>query len=307
MKAITAVIPSEVTTSVEIDYVQCISAVGLHRMAYRSWGKRNNPNLIICVHGLTRRATDFNILAQRLSQDYRVICPDVVGRGDSDWLTDPKHYHVGQYVADMVTLIAAVKAQSNPSEFKLGWIGTSMGGLIGMTLAGLQNTPINSLILNDVGPHLEPIGLARIGKYVGESPYWTSYDDALTQAKKIAQTFAPEDEAQTLALSIPMIRPQDKGWTLHYDPAIAMNFNVATPDAIALGEVLLWHSYDAIKCPSLVIRGEYSDLFSEITHQAMAQRGPKAQLATVSGVGHAPSLLSEKQINLVETFLKSHV
>jgi pimeloyl-ACP methyl ester carboxylesterase len=157
--------------------VQCLAPSGLHRMAYTEWGARDNPRVLVCVHGLTRNGRDFDALADAMSAHYRVICPDVVGRGQSSHLRDPSAYGIPQYVADMVTLIARLNVES------VHWVGTSMGGLIGMALAALEGTPIRKLVLNDVGPVITAESLQRIGTYVGTNPDWATFDEALAFVK----------------------------------------------------------------------------------------------------------------------------
>ena len=152
--------------------VCCASPSGLHRMVYYEWGERGNTKVLVCVHGLSRNGRDFDILAQALAGDYRVICPDVVGRGRSDWLRDPAGYTIPQYVADMMVLIARLDVET------VHWLGTSMGGLIGMVLASLENTPVTRLLLNDVGPEISSASIRRIGEYIGRAPKFDTYDDA---------------------------------------------------------------------------------------------------------------------------------
>ena len=153
-------------------FVQCLDSRGLHRMAYHEWGDAANPKVLVCVHGLTRQGRDFDVLAQALADDYRVICPDVVGRGESDWLADPMGYAIPYYVADMVTLLARLDAQ------EVHWVGTSMGGLIGLGVASLAGSPVSRLVLNDVGPAIEPSSLQRIGQYLGQPAHWATLDEA---------------------------------------------------------------------------------------------------------------------------------
>lgn len=166
-------------------FVQGASPAGLHRMACTEWGDSANPRVLLCVHGLTRSGRDFDRLAQAFSHDYRVVCPDVVGRGLSDWLADPGYYGVAQYVADMVTLVARLNVET------VDWFGTSMGGLIGMALGGLPNTPVRKMLLNDVGPHIEPVALQRVGEYLGKAPRFASLDEGVRHAAALAASFGP--------------------------------------------------------------------------------------------------------------------
>lgn len=280
-----------------LDFVQCLDPRGLHRMVYWEWGDPANPRVLVCVHGLARQGRDFDTLAQALRQHYRVVCPDVVGRGRSDWLRDATGYQIPAYVADMVTLLARLNAKT------LHWVGTSMGGLIGLGLAALADTPIERLVLNDVGPTLEPVALQRIGTYLGQPAHWASEEQAADALWAISQSFGPHTREQWLALSRPQLRPDGAGFKPHYDPGIALPFRAVTPELARAGEAMLWASYDAIRCPTLLLRGAESDLLTRATAQAMAQRGPKARVHEFPGVGHAPTLVAPDQVAVVRDFL----
>jgi pimeloyl-ACP methyl ester carboxylesterase len=284
-------------TEPRLDSVQCLGARGLHRMAYVEWGDPANPRVVVCVHGLARQGRDFDTLAQALCQHYRVVCPDVVGRGRSDWLADPAGYQIPAYVSDMVTLMARLKAD------EVHWVGTSMGGLIGLGLAALPNSPIRKLVLNDVGPTIEAAALQRIGAYLGQPLRWASVDEAADYLWSISASFGPHSRDQWLALTRPMLKPDGDGFKLHYDPAIAAPLRAVTPEMAKAGEAMLWASYDALRCPTLLLRGADSDLLSPATAQAMTQRGPKARLHEFTGVGHAPTLIAPGQIDVVREFL----
>jgi pimeloyl-ACP methyl ester carboxylesterase len=277
--------------------VLCISPSGLHRMAYQEWGDPDNPRVLVCVHGLSRNGRDFDTLAQALAADYRVICPDVAGRGDSEWLKNPMEYAVPVYVADMVTLIARLNVES------VDWLGTSMGGLIGMGLAALQGSPIRRLVLNDVGPVIIGAGLQRISQYLGKPPPLPSFEAAVQLIKATSATFGPHSEAEWRTLTENVVQEQaDGSYRLHYDPAIATPFAV---DATGK-DMDLWRFYDGIRCPTLVLRGAESDLLRRETAMAMTQRGPKARLVEFAGVGHAPTLMHADQIGVVKEFLLSN-
>ncbi len=284
-----------------LKHVQCLGAKGLHRMAYWEWGDTTNPRVLVCVHGLSRQGRDFDTLAAALSGEYRVVCPDVVGRGHSDWLADPMGYAIPAYVADMVSLLARLDAQT------VHWVGTSMGGLIGLGLASLPDSPVQRLVLNDVGPAIEFASLQRIGSYLGLPVTWPSEQAAADALWAISQGFGPHTPEQWLALTRPQLRPDAEhgaGFKSHYDPAIAVPFRLITPELAAAGEAALWASYDRVACPTLLIRGEQSDLLSAATAQAMTQRGPRARLAVLRGVGHAPTLVQPDQVALVREFLR---
>jgi len=277
--------------------VQCLDSRGLHRMAYWEWGDAANPRVLVCVHGLSRQGRDFDTLARDLCGEYRVVCPDVVGRGRSDWLADPMGYSIPAYVADMVTLLARLDAEA------VDWVGTSMGGLIGLGLASLPGAPVRRLVLNDVGPTIEPAALARIGTYLGQPVHWKTLDEAADALWAISQGFGPHTREQWLALTRPQLRPQGDGFGPHYDPAIAVPFRAVTPEIAAAGTAALWQSWDRLSCPTLLLRGAESDLLSHATAEAMTQRGPRARLHEFPGMGHAPMLVQPDQRQVVREFL----
>ena len=284
-------------TEPHLNHVQCLGARGLHRMAYWEWGDSANPHVLVCVHGLARQARDFDTLARALSADYRVVCPDVVGRGRSDWLADPAGYQIPAYVADMVTLLARLDAQT------VHWVGTSMGGLIGLGLASLPQSPVERLVLNDVGPTIQFKALQRIGSYIGQPLRWNTVDEAAEYLLSISAGFGPHSREQWLALTRPMLKADGDGFVLHYDPAIALPFKAITPEIAAAGEAMTWAAFNAIRCPTLVLRGAESDVLARDTAQSMMQRGPKARLHEFAGVGHAPTLVADDQIAVVREFL----
>lgn len=285
-----------------LKYVQCLGAAGLHRMAYWEWARQDgdaNAPTLVCVHGLSRQGRDFDTLARALSEQYRVICPDVAGRGRSDFLTNPGGYQIPAYVADMVTLLARLDVES------VDWIGTSMGGLIGMGLAALPNSPIRRLVLNDVGPAIRFEALQRIGTYLGLPMEFDSVEEGTAYLWTISQSFGPHTAEQWAALSAPMFKPNGAKLKLHYDPQIARPFAAVTPELAAAGEAALWQAWDAIRCQVLLLRGADSDLLSSETARGMTERGPRARLHEFGGVGHAPTLVQDDQIAVVREFLRS--
>jgi pimeloyl-ACP methyl ester carboxylesterase len=289
-----------------LHHVTCSSAAGLHRMAYWEWGDPANPRVLVCVHGLSRQGRDFDTLARDLATDYRVVCPDVVGRGHSDRLIDPRLYGVPTYVADMVTLVARLNVP------EVHWVGTSMGGLIGLALAALKGTPITRLVLNDVGPVIEPGFIPRILGYLGVPVFWRTLEEAADATWAVSRGFGPHTREQWLELTRHQLVPDEQddghghrvaGFKPHYDPAIAVPVRAATPEAAAAGEAMLWHLYDQIQCPTLLLRGADSDLLSAATAAAMAARGPRCQVHELPGVGHAPTLVAADQRERVRRFL----
>lgn len=277
--------------------VQCLSPGGLHTMRYTQWGDPRNPRVLLCVHGLARTGRDFDRLARELAGEWRVVCPDIAGRGRSDRLRDPAHYQLSQYAADIVTLIARLDVE------QVAWLGTSMGGLIAIGLAGLPESPIRRLILNDVGPHLELAGLLRIGAYVGQPVRFESLAAAVAYNRAIAPGFGLRTDAEWEELTASALRPDGDGFVLHYDPAIGVPLRALTPEAVQAGEQMLWHLYDHIACPTLLLRGETSDLLSVESAAQMCARGPQPRLVTIPGVGHAPMFFDPAQIAIVRDFL----
>ena len=298
-------------------HVTCPDAAGGHRMAYWQWGQPDSPHLVLCVHGLTRQGRDFDVLARALCAQaglssaggIRVVCPDVAGRGESDWLQDPMGYQVPAYAADMLALLAHLHAQAPIAT--LDWVGTSMGGLIGMVVCGQPGlalpAPVRKLVLNDVGPALQWQAIQRIGAYLGQAGHFDTLEDAADAMWTISSSFGPHTPEQWLALSRPMVRPvvpdARTPLRLHYDPAIAIPFKLADEEGAQQGEAMLWQLYDGIQAETLVVRGAQSDLLSPQTAQAMTQRGPRARLVEFDGVGHAPTLIAQDQVAAVTGFL----
>ena len=291
-----------------LEFVNCPDANGGHRMAYWQWGNPVSRHVVVCVHGLTRQGRDFDSVAQALCDQsggtLRVVCPDVVGRGKSDWLKDPQGYQISTYVADMLPLLNQLQADT------LDWLGSSMGGLIGMVLAGQPELPafarIRRLILNDVGPTIEWQSIERIGQYLGNTGAFQTEQQAADALWKYAGSFGPHTPEQWLALTRPMLKPMADGsgrLTLHYDPKLALPFLTVTKESTEQGEALLWQTYDQIKADTLLVRGADSDLLSKATAQAMTQRGPKARLIEFAGVGHAPTFIAPDQVQAVLSFL----
>jgi len=279
--------------------VQCLSGRNLHRMAYWEWGDPANDTVLVCVHGLTRQGRDFDTLSRTMLDRYRVVCPDVVGRGRSDWLRDPMGYGLPLYVADMVALLARVNART------VHWLGTSMGGLIGLGVAALGESPVSRLVLNDVGPRLDPAGLARIGGYVGQVRRWKTLDEAADAIWAISTGFGPHTREQWLALTEPQLKTDGDSLVPRSDPDIAVPFKATTPEIAAAGEAALWQTFDAVRCPTLLIRGAESDLLSRDTAREMGNRGPRACLIEFAGIGHAPMLVQPEQTAAVREFLLS--
>jgi pimeloyl-ACP methyl ester carboxylesterase len=289
-------------------------------MAYWQWGDPRSPHVVICVHGLSRQGRDFDVLAQSLceaagshQQTVRVVCADVAGRGESDWLKDPMGYQVPAYAADMLALFAQLQSES-PIE-ALDWVGTSMGGLIGIVVCGSAAArppesglpAVRRLVLNDVGPAIQWQAIVRIGTYLGQSGHFNNEEEAAAAMLAISSGFGPHTPEQWLALSRPMLRPVSDAapnpLRLHYDPAIAGPFKLATEESTRQSEAILWHLYDQIASRTLLLRGADSDLLSVETAHAMTLRGPRARLVEFAGVGHAPTIVAPDQVAAVTNFL----
>ena len=269
-----------------------LSASGFHRLAYCEWGAPDAPRTLICVHGLTRNGRDFDSLAATLAQQgYRVACPDVVGRGTSDWLADPAGYGYPQMLADAAALVARLGVG------QLDWVGTSMGGLTGMMLAAQPKTPIARLVINDVGPFIPKAALARIAGYLGQNPVFPDLAEAEAYIRRVHAPFGALSDTQWRHLTEHSLRPDEGGLRLRYDPAIAQAF-AGEPE-----DVDLWSLWDAITIPVLLLRGAQSDLLLSETAAEMTRRGPRAELVEIPGCGHAPALMDPAQIAIIADWL----
>jgi len=271
-----------------------LSPHGFHRVVYYEWGDPDNPNVVVCVHGLGRNGRDFDVIAEALAPTHRVLAIDMPGRGRSDWLADPNDYIFPTYLATLTALIARSGAA------QVDWIGTSMGGLLGMVAAAQPKSPIRRLVINDVGPQLEAAALERIGSYIGQDPTFASYPEIEGYLREISAPFGPLNDLQWEHLTRTNVRQRaDQRWGLAYDPGIAVPFRnaPAPPD--------LWPVWDAITCPVLVLRGAHSDLLSSEVAAAMALRGPSPRVIEFAGVGHAPMLLGPEQYLPVLEFLRA--
>jgi pimeloyl-ACP methyl ester carboxylesterase len=270
-----------------------LSPHGFHRVVYYEWGDAANPRVVVCVHGLGRNGRDFDVIAETLAATHRVLAVDMPGRGQSDWLADPNDYVFPTYLTTLTALVARSGADT------VDWIGTSMGGLLGIVFAAQAKTPIRRLVVNDVGPKLEAAALARIGTYIGQDPTFATFAEIDAYIRVISAPFGLLSDAQWDHLSRTNVRTRADGrWGLAYDPGIAVPFRNAPAPAD------LWPLWDAIKCPALVLRGATSDLLSRDVADAMAARGPRPRVIEFAGVGHAPMLLDPAQIGPVVEFLR---
>ncbi|TXF13005.1 alpha/beta fold hydrolase [Pelomicrobium methylotrophicum] len=301
----------------------CLDPHGFHRVAYTEWGDRSNPHVVVCVHGLTRNRRDFDFLAMALAEHCRVVCMDVVGRGDSDWLEHKEDYGFPLYLSDAAALIAHLTAPvpedwwtlprrlfSRSNATRLDWIGTSMGGLIGMMLAARARTPIRRLVLNDVGPLVPWAGLARLkGIHAGLYTKFRDLEEVEAHLRAVCATFGPLDDAKWRHVARHSARRlEDGSYVLACDPGIVGSLRSSATDGIEFGTdflmgVDLWPVWEAVRCPVLVLRGAESDLLLASTAQEMTRRGPQARVVEFPGIGHAPWLMTDEQIGVVREFL----
>jgi cobalt-zinc-cadmium efflux system protein len=277
-------------------FVTCTSPDGPHQMAYHAWGTPSNSKVLVCVHGLTRRGSDFITLAEAMSQDYYVVCPDVVGRGNSDRLQNPMHYAVPQYLADMAKLVKQLGVTH------VDWFGTSMGGLIGMVYAAMPRNPIRRMLINDVGPRIEPEAIKRLSSYVGQAFSFTNRADALQRLNEICASFGTHTPEEWEIYNGPMVVQKEGLWVMHYDPDISVPFASVNPMMAKAGEMAMWHTFKQIHIPMLIVRGGESDLLSAKTVAEMCRLNPYVRSIEIPGIGHAPAFVKSEQVALAKEF-----
>lgn len=264
-----------------------------HRIAYTQWGKAHNDKVLMCVHGMTRNSRDFDYFARAMEADYKVICPDLVGRGRSEWLNVKQDYDYPLYCSDMAALLARLYTD------QVDWVGTSMGGMIGMLLAAVPNSPIRRLVLNDVGPFMSKAALERIAEYVGADPRFRSLDEVEAYLREINAPFGPLTDEQWAHYAQHGSRQTEDGdLGLAYDPAIGLALRSG-----ALEEVSMWPVWDAVRCPVLILRGAESDVLLPETAEEMLAKKPQAKLVEFTGIGHVPALMAKDQIDIVREWL----
>jgi len=262
-------------------------------LAWTEWGEERASRTVLCVHGLTRNARDFDFLAARLAVGgTRVLCVDVVGRGRSDWLEDPRGYVLDTYVGHMRELLDRLELDA------VDWIGTSMGGLIALGLAARQPERIARLVLNDIGPFVAAAALEPIRAYLGLDLSFADLAELEAHLRRIHAGFGPLTEAQWRHLAIHSARREGGRLRLHYDPAIRVPFLEETAE-----DLDLWPAYERLSCPVLVLRGALSPVLDPATAMAMTMRGPRARLVTFAGIGHAPALMRAEQIETIAGWL----
>jgi pimeloyl-ACP methyl ester carboxylesterase len=279
----------------QLRYVRCLTTSGFHRIAYWDWGVPDPDRTVVCVHGLTRNGRDFDEVARALVADgHRVVCPDVVGRGRSDWLDDASLYAIPTYCADLTALLARLDVE------QVDWVGTSMGGLIGMAMAAQKGTPIRRLVLNDIGPLVPKDAVARIGSYVGVGPRdFATFEEVEALIRRISASFGPLTAAQWRYLTETTTRQRADGrWEITYDARIGDAFR-----ALGDKDIALWFFWDAIQAPVLSLRGATSDVFPRAVQDEMLQRKDSTQRVEFAECGHAPALLEPHQIEPIRRFL----
>jgi pimeloyl-ACP methyl ester carboxylesterase len=263
---------------------------GFHDMAYTERGDAEAP-VVVCVHGLTRQGRDFDRLAEALAPDFRVICPDLPGRGRSDWLSDPNLYQPQTYITALSHLLAVL-------DRPVLWVGTSLGGICGMVLAGQSGTPITRMVLNDIGPFIPAAAIGRIRDYLLPPPEFADLGALEAHLRVIHGPFGVPDDAAWAEMARHSARRLPNGAvTLHYDPAIAEPMRAQEP-----ADVNLMAFWQKIEAPMLTIRGELSDLLLPETLAEMERSGSAS--LTIPGVGHAPALMDRETILAISAFLR---
>ncbi|ROO25980.1 alpha/beta fold hydrolase [Salinisphaera orenii] len=290
--------------TIDISKHYCLNPAGFHRIASTNWGALHHARTAICAHGFSRNGRDFDRLAAALAErDYRVYCPDAVGRGASDWLTQRSHYNYDQYVRDSATLVSHAtasyaEASQTPAPPHLDWIGTSMGGMVGMMLAARPGTPIRRLVLNDIGACISAQSLNRIGAYVSTTPTFATLAAYQAHLAEIHASFGPLGDAGWRHLAEHSYRLENGRYLPHYDPAIASAFDEPIEE-----DVETWDLWTAIEVPTLIIRGEQSDLLSAETLDRMVELRPDTQVVEIADAGHAPALMREQELEPILAFL----
>ena len=295
---------------------------GFHRVAYFDWGNPSSGHSVICVHGLSRNSRDFDFLARELARDWRVVCMDVAGRGESEWLADKTDYRFSTYLADAAALIARITTplarpyfgafrgqRANAQAPQIDWVGTSMGGLIGMLLAAKPGSPIRRLVLNDVGPFIPWSALYRLKGYLDGGRVFGKLDEVDAYLRDACEPFGALTDEQWRHLAEHSVDPTDNGeYRLRYDPAIRHTMRGHADPEFPLGPnvfagIDLWTVWNEIRCPILVVRGARSDVLSRATLERMRTSKPGLGVVEFPDVGHAPALMSGPQIDAVREFL----
>jgi pimeloyl-ACP methyl ester carboxylesterase len=285
-------------TAPRFDDLPVLGPHGFTRVGYTEWGERSARRTIVCVHGLTRNSRDFDFLAQRLvERGARVIAPDLPGRGRSEFLAHAEDYGTALYVTAMAALIARLDVE------EVDWVGTSLGGHIGMEIAAREHTPIRRLVLNDFGARIPVAALQRIAAYLRRAHLFESLAEVEAYLRDVYAPFGKLTDAQWRHLAVNGVVQDKDGYTLHYDPAIVEQFSRPL-----LLDVALWRVWDHVACRTLIIRGAESDLLLASTASEMTRRGIAAgaglvEYVEIPGCGHAPALMSDDQVKVIADFL----
>ncbi len=290
---------AEVALTPRFEEVKALGPHGFTRVGYTEWGPPDGERVVLCVHGLTRNSRDFDFLARRLAKaGMRVVAPDLPGRGRSDWVPNAADYTTPLYLAAMAAVIAKVGVE------QVDWVGTSLGGHVGMEMAAVAGAPIRRLVLNDFGARVAASALQRIGGYLRIKRRFATVDELEAHLRSIHDTFGTLTDPQWHHLALHSAAKTDEGdFRQHFDPAIGRAFS--WPMMVDIG---LWHVWEKVTCPTLILRGEDSDLLHASTVREMSKRGAaaekgKVRTIEVRGCGHAPALMADYQIALIEEFL----
>jgi pimeloyl-ACP methyl ester carboxylesterase len=299
------------------EFFQALGNGGFHRIAYTDWGELANPHVVVCVHGLARNSRDFDFLAEALAGDCRVVCMDVAGRGESEWLESKSEYTFSTYQNDAAAMLARASAPAASlirrlfprKPARVDWVGTSMGGLIGMFLAAKRGSPIRRLVLNDVGALIPWSALFRMKGYITRGRRFSGLDGVETYLREVCAPFGPLSDRQWRHLAQHSAkRSADGDYQLSYDPRIGEGLHGHIDPEFPIGPDLLrgidlWNVWSKVECPTLVLRGAESEVLLKRTLDEMRERKPDVEIVEFPGVGHAPALMSAEQIRVVREFL----
>ena len=253
--------------------------------------------MVLCAHGYSGNARDFDYLAQRLGTTARIVCIDFPGRGDSQWLNSALEYNLLQFAADARALIERLGAK------QVDWVGTSMGGLVGMMLASQPSTPIRRLVMNDVGAYLPMDALQAIGRHLNAPESFASLEAVEKHLRRTRRDWGKIDERQWGTMAhhhARALRPGSSEYRLHFDPRIA---RLVRPLPFAPG-LTFWDAWYRVRCPVLLLRGEHSDVLPADVADTMLDVHPDTRLVVVPDCGHVPSLMNEADVGTIRGFLQ---
>ncbi len=275
----------------------CINSKSYHNIFYQDWGSEDSKETLFCLHGLTRNSHDFDAIANRLGgtrKKRRIICPDTVGRGRSDWLPDHEDYQIQQYNMDITVLAARLGCE------KFDLLGTSLGGMMGMVLAAMKNSPVKRLIINDIAPEVPNTAMSRLGRYLHLDPYFNNLDEVEQYIRKTLAPFNPMTDEDWAHYAKTSSRPDGDGFRLAFDPDISNTYGRRYWYLMYFN---LWKYWVQIKCPVLILRGKDSDFLSEHLLERMLRKLPQAEAIEFEGTGHTPTLNAPEQIDPIIKWL----